>query len=85
MLFGPTGRRGLSYDCVLNLHIPAMFESFVQARVPQHEHVQIFTVGRQHSEPAAGVIKGRIFSNGLPRYSKDGLELARATLASDYQ
>ena len=85
MLFSPTSRSGLGNDGVLNLHVPAMLEPFVETSVPQYEHVEVVAVGGQHSEPAAGVIEGRIFSNGLTRHPKDSLELARATLASDYQ
>ena len=84
MLFGPTGRGGLSNDGVPNLHVPTMLEPFMQARVPQYENVEVLAVGSQHSEPAAGMIEGRIFSNGLPRHPKHRLELAWATLAPDH-
>ena len=85
MLFGPTARGGLSNDGVPNLHVSAMFEPFVKARVPQDENVEVLAVGSQHSEPAAGMIECRIFSNSLSWYPKDCLELAWSTLTPDYQ
>ena len=64
------------------LHVAPVLEPLVKARVPKHKHVEIVAVRGQQREPVGGMVERPVLPNDLTRHAKNGLELARATLAT---